>query len=120
MTRNDGLRVVVVKVDDTVVGLDGPDETHSPASVGIRILDESLRVVTLLIAVEAILAEDKRRRDRAVLVQFVSLYGVVRAFFEKSRNIGDHIPIAHKAIEIDVANSLHFGSFRRAARKEHG
>ena len=65
LAADDRLRIVVIEIDDPVIGLDRPDEAHPPEGVRPGIADEALRVVLLLLAIETAVAERERRRDRA-------------------------------------------------------
>ena len=82
LAADNRLGVIVVEINNSIVCLDRPDETHTPERIGLVVQHEPLGVVLLDLAVKATFPERKVRGNRAVVIQAVGLNRVVRLFFE--------------------------------------
>lgn len=116
---DDGLRIVLVDVDDDVLGLDRPDELHAPDRVVGAFAHRADRAHGVDLGVEAALALAEGGLDLAVVAQFVGFDGVVGFAFEEGRDIGDHVPIAHEAGQVDAVDGRDRG-FAVGVESEQG
>ena len=101
-----GHRVVVIEIDDPVLGFERPDKLHAPDCVGLGVPYEPSRVVLLERAIRAAFVESECRRNRSVFVQAVGLNGVVGVCFNKGRYVGNDIPISHESLEVDIIDGF--------------
>ena len=97
------------------IGLYRPNEAHTPARVRLGVRYEAFRTVLPGLAIKAPGSEIESGGDRSIIIQAVGFDGVVSAFFEKRRDVGDDIPWPHKSVQIDVIYSFHFRSFGRTS-----
>lgn len=99
---DDGGLVIGGEVGDQIVCFERPDELHPPFRVGLLVVDEAFWIVGFQWAFESAFVEREGCGDCAVIGELVGLLRVVGLGLEEIRDISDHIPVAHEALEIDL------------------
>lgn len=99
---DEGGLVGVVEVGDEKGGFEGPEELHAPIGVGFTVVDKPGGSVGFKGAFGGAAAEGEGGGDGAVGIKGVRLDGVDGVAFDPSGDVGQDIPIAHEAREVDV------------------
>ena len=107
VATDNGNRVVLAHMHDSVVRLERPYKLHLPYRIRLRIFDEACRVVLSYLAIKATFVETKGRGYRAIRVLAVCFYRVVRFFLDKRGDARNHVPLPHKPLQINVISCFH-------------
>ena len=86
------------EVEDVPVGVLGDQRSHHGDKRRLRFL-----------AAESALAKHESCGDRPIVTQFVRLHRVVSVLFDERGDAGDHVPVAHEALEVDFSGELQRG-----------
>ena len=92
--------------ENSVIGLDRPQELHTPHGSACPCTDEPPRVIDLERPTARALAVVEGRRDGTIGIQAIGLNSVNGIALEKRGDAGDHVPVTHEALGIEVDFSL--------------
>ena len=106
ITANNGVLVLLIQVDNPVVGFDRPNKLHAPHRIALTIAHKAAGTVGFFLAIQSTGIKSKGRGDTTVHIEPIGFNWIVGVDLEKRRYAGYHIPIAHKAWQIDRRNGL--------------
>lgn len=109
---DDAPLVIFVEVDDEVGGSKGPDELDAPFGVGGFVVDPGDAIPGLEWGVEGAFAEEEDVVHFAIGAEGVAVEGADFAFFEGVGDVGENVPVAHVAGEVDVGDGFEGGKRR--------
>ena len=92
-----------VEIGDEVGGLKGPDKLHTPFGIGLVVIDEAARVVSLERPCEIALVKNVSGRNRAIGVQLVTFDPIEGVVFDEGGNMCNDVPVTHEAVEVDAS-----------------
>ena len=95
-----------VEIDDEVLGGDDFKKGDPPFGIGLVVEDHSPCPDLFLGRGEGSLSKSENIVDGPIRPLAVSFDGIDAVLFGEVRNIGDHPPVAHIAVEIDFLDSM--------------
>src|SRR5579871_1760439 len=102
LTSDDGFAVIRRQIDNAIVSLERPYKLHGPDGIAATIANEANRVIALLNGLRASGAKAEGGRYRTIGPQLVRLDRIVRSALQPGGYVGDHVPVAHEALQLHM------------------